>query len=304
MRTIFKAISGFSASLLLIALPVQANPDGGTVVGGNGNATITGQGTTLTTINQNANRVIINWRDFSIGLGELTRFNQPSGNSIALNRVTSGNLSEIYGSLQANGRVFVINPNGILVGAHGQIDTKGFLASTLNVSDKNFMGGGNLMFGGNSTAGVRNDGAIRALGGDVFLIGHTVENSGTIQAADGTVGLAAGAQVKLMQSGGEHLSVIAGAPANSSAAIGVNNVGTVEAASAELKAAGGNIYALAINNGGVVRATTAASENGHIVLKAAGGNIENSGILAASTRNGGGGSIVWMVDTMRPTRQR
>src|SRR2546423_1053569 len=112
-----------------------ANPTGGTVVGGDGNGTITGSGTPITIINQHGNRVIINWHDFSIGAGEITRFVQPSASSWALNRIISGNPSLIYGSLQANGHVLVLNPNGILVGAQGRIDTKGFYASTLDIKD-------------------------------------------------------------------------------------------------------------------------------------------------------------------------
>jgi len=268
-----------------------ANPNGGAVVGGGANATITGQGTALTTINQNAPRAIINWQDFSIASGEVTRFLQPSASAATLNRVLGGNPSEIYGSLLANGRVFVINRNGILVGPGGQVDTKGFLASTHDVPNASFLSGANLTFSGSSTAPVRNEGTIRALGGDVFLIGHTVENAGSIHAPGGAVGLAAGSQVRLMQAGAERITVLAGnaaVPADK----GVNNVGVVEAAAAELKAAGGNIYALAINNGGVVRATTIVKEGGRIMLKAAGGNIENSGTLTANGTHHGGTVIV------------
>ena len=271
---------------------VLANPVGGSVVGGSGNATIAGQGTSLTTINQTANQVIINWQDFSIGSGEITRFVQPSATASALNRILSGNPSLIYGSLQANGRVFVINPNGILVGPGGQVDTKGFIASTLDIPDASFLSGGNLIFSGTSTAGIKNQGSINALGGDVFLIAHTVENDGTIRAPQGTVGLAAGSQVQLVQSGSEHLSVLAGNSSAPIAAVGVNNAGNIQATSAELKAAGGNIYALAINNDGVVRATGIVNKNGRIYLRAAGGNIQNAGTLSAQNADGSGGTIV------------
>jgi filamentous hemagglutinin family protein len=288
MRTIIT--TACIAALLVNTTPLAyANPVGGNVVGGRG-ATITGQGTASTTINQSANKVIINWQDFSIGAGEVTRFIQPSATAAALNRVVSGNPSLIYGQLSANGRVFVINPNGILVGPSGQIDTKSFVASTLNVRNADFMSKQNLIFSGDSAAGIRNEGAIQALGGDVFLIAHTVDNAGTINAAQGTVGLAAGSQVQLMQAGNERISVIAG---NSSAPAdkGVNNSGTIAATSAELKAAGGNIYALAINNGGVVRADGIVQRNGHIYLGATGGNIENSGTLTAHNADGSGGTI-------------
>jgi filamentous hemagglutinin family protein len=266
-----------------------ANPSGGVVAAGA--ATINGQGTPVTTINQAGNQVIINWQNFSIGTGELTRFIQPSATASALNRVVSGNPSEIYGQLQANGQVFVINPNGILVGASGKIDTKSFIASTLDIPNSSFLSGGPLTFSGSSTASVKNDGSIQALGGDVFLIGNTVANSGTISAPQGTVGLAAGSQVQLVQSGNERLSVLAGAPGNSGAT-GVNNVGTIAATSAELKAAGGNIYALAINNGGVIRANGIVNQNGHVYLRSSGGNINNSGTISANNADGSGGTIV------------
>ena len=292
MRTIITAFCFVGLTFCTCQDPALANPVGGSVVGGDGNATITGQGTAVTTINQSSSQVIINWQDFSIAGGETTRFIQPSDTAAALNRVTSGNPSQIYGSLQANGRVFVINPNGILVGPSGQIDTKGFVASTLDVPDASFLSGANLILSGNSGATVRNQGSIQALGGDVYLIAHNVENDGTISAPQGTVGLAAGSQVQLVQSGNEHLSVLAGDSSAPTAAVGVNNSGTIQAASAELKAAGGNIYALAINNGGVVRATGVVNKNGHVYLAATGGNIQNSGTLAANNADGSGGTII------------
>jgi len=91
----------------------------------------------------------------------------------------------------------------------------------------------------------------------------------------------------LGQSGSEHIRVLAGNVNAPGAATGVNNLGAIKAATAELKAAGGNIYALAINNGGIVRATTVVNQGGHIYLRANGGNIQNSGSLDASGANGG-----------------
>ncbi len=272
-------------------IPCFANPTGGSVVGGDQNGTITGTGTGVTTINQHGNRIIINWQNFSIGSGEITRFLQPSAHSWALNRVISGNPSLIYGSLQANGHVVVINQNGILVGAGGRIDTKGFFASTLDVKDSSFMKGGTLTLSGDSTASVRNEGTINALGGDVFLIANTVENSGTISAPQGTVGLAAGSSVRLVPAGNERVSVLAG-NANGAAANGVLNSGTIEGASAELKAAGGNIYALAINNEGAIRANSIVNEGGHVYLRASGGNIQNSGTISAHNADGSGGTVI------------
>jgi trimeric autotransporter adhesin len=98
----------------LWTIPIRANPSGGVVV--HGDVSFSGGAGNLQ-INQSSNKAIINWADFSIDAGELTQFNQPGVGAALLNRVTGGNPSAIHGALKANGNVFVINPNGILVGA-------------------------------------------------------------------------------------------------------------------------------------------------------------------------------------------
>jgi len=266
----------------------RANPEGAVVVGGS--ATVSGAGTGNTVINQTSDRAIINWQDFSIGLGEITRFIQPGSDAAVLNRVLSGNPSQLLGTLQANGQVYLINPNGIVVGPSGVINASSFVGSTLNVSDNQFMSGGNLDFLGSTMAGVENLGSINALGGNIFLFGHTVKNSGTIK-ADGVVGLAAGTKIELRQSGNERIGVLLGDAATQSA-VGVDNQGLIQATSAEIQAAGGNIYAVAINNGGTIRAQpTLTMEGGKLVLKSVGGTVVNTGTLDASNPNGKGGDI-------------
>jgi filamentous hemagglutinin family protein len=245
------------------------------------------------TVNQLTDRAIINWQDFSIAQGHSARFVQPGDASAVLNRVVSNNPSQIYGELSANGRVFLINQNGVLVGQSGVIDTHGFVASTLDVSDAAFMAGGDLEFSGNGAGAVTNLGRIRGLDGDVFLIAPQVDNQGVVQ-ADGTAGIAAGAQVLLREAGSQRLWVGASpVPADGDGIdTGVRNGGLVQATQAELQAAGGNVYALSINNTGVVRATTVASEGGRILLRAGnGGTVISSGTLDASSASGQGGRI-------------
>jgi filamentous hemagglutinin family protein len=183
--------------------------------------------------------------------GSTTRFVQPSGASAVLNRVTGGNPSAIHGTLSANGQVYLINPNGILVGSGGVVDTAGFLASTLDVSDAAFLRGGDLRFSGNSKASVVNLGRIGASEGDVILIARTVENHGEIHAPNGTAALAAGSEVLVKASGEERVFIIEAG--NASEASSATQAGLIAAAAAEIKAAGGNEYALAIKHTGVTR---------------------------------------------------
>ncbi|MFZ5806882.1 MAG: filamentous hemagglutinin N-terminal domain-containing protein [Verrucomicrobiota bacterium] len=249
-----------------------ANPTGGEVAAGNAN--ISSSGNTLT-VTQTSNRAVLNWQGFSISAGELTQFLQPSSNSAIMNRVLGGNPSSIMGTLRANGQVFLINPNGIIVGPSGVIQTQGFVGSTLDVSNDEFMAGGAMNFLGNSGT-IQNLGMIDGGEGGVYLIARQIENAGIIDG--GAVGLAAGTEVLLKSTsvGEENLFIKAGEVTGGT---GIQNSGLIRAKQAELKAAGGNVYALAINNGGVIQATSLTDEGGEIWLRSDGGKIEHSGTI-------------------------
>jgi filamentous hemagglutinin family protein len=272
-----------------IPLPVFANPTGGHVVAGE--ATFSGQPSEMT-VNQASDRAVINWQGFSINSGELTRFIQPSAQSAVLNRVTSALSSAINGSLEANGQVFLINPNGVVVGLTGRINTASFVASTLDIPDSQFMAGGDLGFFGDSEAGISNLGIIEAAGGDIVLIARHVENAGTLSAPEGTVGLATGSEVLLSQAADPRIFIETDLSLSETDEIGVTNTGLIEAASVELQAAGGSVYALAVNNGGVIHATGMVNEGGRVLLKSQGGAIENSGTITARQADGDGSMIV------------
>ena len=201
-----------------------------------------------------SNRAIINWKDFSIGPGRLTQFEQAGHDPAVLNRVVTGNPSSLHGTLLANGRVYLINPNGILVGPGGMVDTGGFVASTLDLSNGDFLAGGDLSFGGDSAAGIVNLGRIETTQGDVFLLARQVINRGELSAAGGTVGIAAGNAILLKEEGQERLFIQPTLESVAVEGIGVENAGFIEAVSAIVKAKG-NGYALAINSQGAIAAT-------------------------------------------------
>src|SRR5674476_727014 len=137
-------------------VPVAANPLGGQVVGGS--ATVQGQGTATVTVTQQTNSAIINWNTFNIGTGEKTNIAMPSASSVQLDRVTGGlGPSQIFGSLWSNGRVFLVNPDGILFGPGAKVDTAGFLATTHDIANSDFMAGRyNFSIPGNPSASVVN----------------------------------------------------------------------------------------------------------------------------------------------------
>src|SRR5262249_27112458 len=112
---------GLSAFTPVLAL---ANPTGGQVVGGQ--ATITNPSATGMVITQTSQSAIIDWQQFSIGANEYVQFVQPSSSSVVLNRVVGGSPSSIFGSLTANGQIFLINTNGVFFGKGASVDTQGF----------------------------------------------------------------------------------------------------------------------------------------------------------------------------------
>lgn len=226
----------------------QGNPTGGTVI--SGGATFNHSGNVLE-ITNSAN-AIIHWDQFSIGAGELTRFVQPGAASAVLNRVIGQDPSQILGSLQSNGRVLLINPNGVVFGQGAQIDVAGLVASTLNLSDTDFLKG-TFRFAG-AGGEVQNGAVIRtAKGGFVYLIGGRVENSGTIES--GNVVLAAGERVTLVDAMTPDISV---------------QVEASEVPDLLARVQQDGVYS--VLNTGRVSATRAVQENGRIVLRAAGAN--------------------------------
>lgn len=174
-----------------IAVPALSNPLGPHVV--NGSASFNQSGSVLTVTNSNG--AIINWNKFSIAAGETTHFSQPSASSSVLNRVMS-DPTVIYGTLSSNGNVWLVNPSGIMIGAGGRIDTAGFVASTLNVSDEDFLAGRHVFVDGSAAGSIIIQGEITTpAGGSVYLVGANVTNEGIITTPQGEVILTAGAAV-------------------------------------------------------------------------------------------------------------
>jgi filamentous hemagglutinin family protein len=229
------------------AYAADALPTGGHFTAGTGS--IAGDGSALA-VSQSSNTGIIDWNSFSIGSGRSVVIDNGSG--ATLNRVTGSDLSRIDGLFSATGSAYLINHNGIVVGPGGQVITGGsFVGSTRDISNEDFLNGGAGRFSGTSSGDVVNQGTIRAEGGDAVLIGHNVSNSGSIDAPEGAAAMAAGNDVILQPVGGDRRIYIQGSAGDGN----VTNDGAVTAAQAELAAAGGNVYALAGNTDGVIRAT-------------------------------------------------
>src|SRR5580704_8914787 len=277
-----RALLMTSALVPLTVAAATAGPNGATVVGGS--ATVQGQGTSNVVVNQTSPSAIINWNTFNIGAGETTRINMPSASSVELDRVTGGlGPPQILGSLSSNGRVFLVNPDGILFGSGSRVNVGGLLATTHDISNADFMAGRyNFNIPGNPAASVVNQGSITAqTGGFAALVAPGVRNTGTITATLGTIALASGNAFTLDLYGdqliklgvndsiaSQVIDVSTGKPLNSL----VSNAGTLKAngGKVELTAvAARKVVDSVINNTGVIEANTIGTHNGMIVLGAA-----------------------------------
>lgn len=234
-------------------------------------------------------RAVINWKDFSIGVGESVRFIQPGRHSAVLNRVQGGDLSYLAGLLEANGRVYLINPSGVIIGREAVINTGAFIASTLDLLDDDFIKGGPLSFSGNSQAFVVNYGSISGCSGDVFLLGRFVRNEGSIEASEGVAGLGVGQEILIKPEGEERLFVTP-KMGDEKGEVGLDNSGRIAAIAAELKA-DGNAYKLAINQSGIIEATGTVNRDGKVYLVADQGINTVGGKLSAHNANDTGGTV-------------
>ncbi|MBU0858155.1 MAG: filamentous hemagglutinin N-terminal domain-containing protein, partial [Gammaproteobacteria bacterium] len=274
-RALRRIVAAMAAALPGLTI---ANPTGHEVVHGQ-----VGMQTQGSTLNITASdRAIINWKQFSIQPGETTRFIQPGSTATVLNRVVGQDPSQILGNLVANGRVFLINPNGVLFGAGARVDTAGLVASTLNIRNEDFLAG-RLKFDAEGAAGrLRNEGTLKTTGGPLILIATDIENTGLITAENGDIVLAAGRSVEIadphqpalrvkIEAGGEAI-----------------NLG-------QLLTQGGNVgmFGAALTQAGKVSATGAQrTADGRIVLRASKSvTLGAQSETIARTAQGDGGSI-------------
>jgi filamentous hemagglutinin family protein len=271
-----------------------ANPTGADVVGGA--AAVTAPDTTHTVITQSTQSAVVNWQQFNVGSNEYVIFNQPGASAAILNRIVGGNASEILGNISANGRVFLINPQGIIFGQGATIDVGSLVASTLNIKTDDFMAG-RYALTGNSSAQVINNGSI--LVGDkgfVVLAGDSVSNTGSIQANLGQVVLASGSAMTLDMNGDGLVSFKVDQSALSNRA-GVANLGEIAAQGGRVimtAKTAGELTRTTVNNSGLIKAQGITSKGGEIYLTAEGGSVANTGVLDTRGQNNQDGGDVFI----------
>src|SRR5210317_832568 len=251
------------------------------------------QGANQLTIDQQTDKLITNWSEFNIGSDAKVQFNQPSSNSSALNHVNSADPSYIYGSLDANGKVILINPNGVIFSKGSRVDVGAIVASSLKLSDENFLKD-NFVFEKDGIAGmVENRGTIKAFeGGTVALISSIVKNNGTIETPNGSTALLAGEKVTLNLNYNQLISYtidsgVLNSLVENNNAIVANN-GQVILSARGLDAVRKSV----VNTDGIIEAKGINTEGGKIFLEGDEITVKSNSTLIATGDNGGGQILV------------
>lgn len=273
--------------------PAFALPVGGKVVGGAGDIFSYGNGSQMS-INQHSDKLITDWTDFSIDAGQRVTFNQPSSSSVALNRVVGTNVSSIKGQMDANGRVFLVNPNGVVVGQGAQVNVGSLVATTQAISNDDFQAG-TYHFTGTSNAEITNSGTLTAApGGNIALLGSQVRNDGIIQAQMGRIALGAGTDFTVNFDGNNLLNLQVDAAAVNALA---QNGGLLKANGGQVlmtARSAGTMLQTVVNNQGAIEAKTLSGSAGKITLDGGDvGTVRVGGALTANALNSfGNGGVV------------
>ncbi|HSI43649.1 MAG TPA: hypothetical protein VK949_04855 [Methylotenera sp.] len=243
------------------------------------------------TINQTTDRAVINWGSFSIGPSASVNFNQPSATSITLNRVVGNDPTSIFGSLTANGRIFLVNPNGVYFAPGSSIDTGGLVATTMAIKDSDLMSGifnfertGNGEFENAGIITIRN-------GGYALLAADKVSNTATgrIDAAGGQILLASAERVTIdTKSDGLVGFSVSGHDIREVASVENAGIITADGGRIALSAKGSQeLTGMVVNNTGVLRAQSFEERDGVVILSASSGNTKSSGSINVSGLQGG-----------------
>jgi filamentous hemagglutinin family protein len=253
-----------------------------------GQATISTPSSTTMLIGQESNHAIINWNSFGIGKGEAVNITQPAIASTLLNRVLGNDPSGIFGTLTANGRVFLVNPNGMLFAPGASVNVGGLVASTLAINDNDFLAGKYTFFKNGRTASVINQGYLS--GAFIALLGNNITNTGSIITTKGSTGLGAGAGITL---GLDACGLVTIKVDQSAYNAQITNNGVIEADGGAViisASAANELLGSVVNNSGKIRAGSMTERDGKIVIE--GDAIINTGTLTSSVINASAKNLV------------
>ena len=245
---------------------VSGLPMGGTVAAGAVAGQVTASKMTLT---QSTARAVVDWNSFNIQAGKEVQFVQPSASAAVLNRVSaSANMSQIAGTMTANGMVVLLNPNGVLFSSGATVNVGSLIVTTGSVNQTSFMAEGPIAITGATTGSVVNEGSITAANaGLVALVAPSVVNKGAIIATGGRIALSGADRATVSLNGGLYEFAVDSGALGTNASI-TNATGATLAGATLLMSTGdaANLVSGVINLQGVQQASSAIVVDGNTVV--------------------------------------
>ncbi len=242
-----------TACLVVGMNPLYAAPQGKQVMQGEVSFEQEGSLTTIAASHQS----IISYQRFDIRASEVVQFIQPSASATVLILITDGeNPSQILGSIQANGRLLLVNPAGIVFGKSASVDAGALYAVSGQMNEQDFLYGLNHF--SDMEGIVENHGTLR--GELILMIGKHVVNTGGIYVADGMIRLMAGSEVYLGQDGNRISGNLESAAKQE--LHGIENTGILEADGGSVVLTAADPYSFAIHNMGIIKAADITVDGG------------------------------------------
>lgn len=283
-RNVFKITShGFiqmvvTSSMVHGATVENILPTNGTIK--QGIISISSHSNTMT-INQLSQKGIIEWGTFNIGQNATVNFIQPNSTSSTLNRVINSNPSEIAGKLNANGQIFLINPNGILFSKTSKVDVGSLIASTMNISDENYLNSNYTFQRDGSMGKIINFGELSAKDkGYIALMAPEVINDGVIRATLGNIAIGSGEHIRLSFSEGDLVSMEVSETEISTLIENKNLIITDEGKVFISAHSRDQLLGSMVKSSGIIEANSLRSKNGEIYLESS-DTIDVSGTIKA-----------------------
>jgi len=301
LRPLLFAAALLSPVLSFAAPEKTALPQGGAVVAGQASLVrASGADRASLTVSQTTERAVVNWQSFDIGSAAEVRFVQPGASSVTLNRVIGADPSRIFGNLTANGRIYLVNPNGVYFAPGSSVEVGGLLATTADIADGDFMSGRDVFRRGSARGSVVNEGTLLARdGGFIALMAPEVRNAGFIFARGGSVTLAAGDAFALTFDDAKTGVSLAVQPSTVDALVENRRLIRAEGGEIVLSAQAFNAVAAQVVNAGDLDASSIESDGGRIFL--GGTKVEHAGSATAASAAGKGGEVKVIAALADPT---
>jgi filamentous hemagglutinin family protein len=246
-------------------------------------------------VQQQSDKAVLNWQSFNIGAENSVHFDQPSATSVALNNIHQADPSRIFGTLTADGQIYLVNQSGFVFGKDSQVNTNALVATTLNISQEALQNGivqtfdltknAALSANGPQAQGVQiiiEKGAeIRTSGsgGRIILAAPKITNEGSIESPDGQV-ILAGSKDKVYLQPAPADSGVRGLLVEVGTGGEVKNLGKIVA-----ERGNASLIGFLVTQQGKVSTTTSVNLNGSVRLLAREG-IQNPSSTAGALRPG------------------